>query len=192
MKTSTAASPTVVGNLGPKSKVTLNMKIFPKEKIILTTGLSAESVLMTISNSIESERDFKLFHLTKKCKRYEGTVFSESFRINRILTYRNWFIPITFGKVQNNGKGCDINLTIKMEKANSIIFVVWTILLGLVSMCLLVIFIIELFYSGTFVLWELCAPIMFIVGYIYIVSNFKKEMISTKTFLIDLVNAKEE
>jgi hypothetical protein len=49
----------------------------------------------------------------------------------------------------------------------------------------------EILYSGQLAGWTLVGPIMFLVGYFYVITNFKKEMISTKRFLSTLVNPKE-
>lgn len=167
------------------------MKLFPKEKFVLITSLPFDVVLQKINNNIKTERDFKGFDFQKNKDGYEGTVFSNNFQINRILKYRNSFTPITLGIVKSTSKGSELNLIIRMEKFKYIFFIIWTVLLGIVSACSLFILIMEFLYSGSFVIWALPGPIMLTLGYWYTISNFKKEMISTKQFLMTLLNADE-
>jgi hypothetical protein len=167
------------------------MKLFPKEQIILTTVLSQDSVLQRISNSIEVEKDFKLFSSTNGKKAFQGMVSLNNFTMKRNLTYRNSFLPITFGQVYSTSTGSQIILTIKMGKFQFFAFVTWTILLGIFSVYSLFILLMEILYSGQLAGWTLVGPIMFLVGYFYVITNFKKEMISTKRFLSTLVNPKE-
>ena len=167
------------------------MKLFPKEQIILTTVLSQDSVLQRINKSIEVERDFKLYSPTKGEKAFQGMVSSNNFTIKRNLTYRNSFLPITFGEVYSTSIGSEIKLTIQMGKFQLFTFVIWTILLGIFSLYSLFVFLMELLYSGQLTLWTLVGPTMFLVGYLYVIVNFKKEMISTKKFVATLVGQKK-
>jgi len=125
------------------------MKLFPKEQIILTTVLSRDSVLQRISNSIEVEKDFKLFSSTNGKKAFQGRVSLNNFTIKRNLTYRNSFLPITFGQVYGTSLGSQINLTIKMGKFQFFAFVIWTILLGIFSIFSLFFLLMELLYRTT-------------------------------------------
>lgn len=122
---------------------------------------------------------------------FQGMVSLNNFTIKRNLTYRNSFLPITFGQVYSTSVGSQINLTIKMGKFQFFAFVTWTILLGIFSIYSLFILLMELSYSGQLAGWTLVGPIMFLVGYLYVITNFKKEMISTKRFLTTLVDPKE-
>ena len=167
------------------------MKLFPKEKTILISALSKDAVLEKINNSVQSESYFTSFNFSKRERAFQGIVFSNNFHIKRNRVYRNSFLPITFGEVNSTESGSEIYLTTKMGKFQFFFFVTWTILFGIFSLISLFILIMELLYSGQLTLWALLCPAMFIVGYVYVITNFKKELIANKKFLTTLVEGKE-
>lgn len=74
------------------------MSIIPKKEITLTTKISKEEVLKRIDKS----------------KKYKGRVDNNSFRIQRVINYRNTYFPQITGNVyeENNLTRVEVNMTL--------------------------------------------------------------------------------
>ena len=165
------------------------MKVFPSENLTLISQLSKVEIYDKINSITGKERDFKTFSFGHN-KQFEGIISVDSFKITRILPYRNSFLPIIYGQIKTFNSGSKIMLDAKMGKFQLIFFAIWTILLGLLSLAS-IFFIVMEFINAESQIWTFIVPIMFLVGYGYMQISFSKETQKTKEILIQLLQAKE-
>ena len=79
----------------------MNFKIFlPIENYTLTTNLKVEEASKRLSEKIGPKRTLKAFFWGNVTTRpYEGYLVSNAFEINRIIGYKNSFLPIISGLI---------------------------------------------------------------------------------------------
>ena len=73
------------------------MKILPYDTSIILTSDSLPVVLQRLNAKVEPP---ELFRFSTKHAPYQGTISEEGFRINRIIHYRNPFLPIIRGRFE--------------------------------------------------------------------------------------------
>jgi len=73
------------------------MKILPYDTSIILTSDSLPIVLQRLNAKVEPP---KLFRFSTRHAPYQGTISEEGFRINRIIHYRNPFLPIIRGRFE--------------------------------------------------------------------------------------------
>lgn len=85
----------------------MDLKIFlPVEDYTLTTGLKVEEVSKRLSGKIRARRTIRgafrdfLYGDDSKCT-YEGYLVSNQFEMQRIIGYRNSFLPVVNGLIYN-------------------------------------------------------------------------------------------
>jgi hypothetical protein len=72
------------------------MKFIPFEKFIIKSDLNKAELKSLLSNKIEPKKIFRFKQNNKSL--YEGTIKNNYFKINRIIYYKNPFLPIIKGK----------------------------------------------------------------------------------------------
>ncbi|SHF35155.1 hypothetical protein [Chryseobacterium vrystaatense] len=98
------------------------MKYLPFERIIYRTNLSEQEVVKRLSDFIEPKK----FSWGKKTtKEYEGFVTNSSFEINRIIDYRNSFLPQISGTFKENNGVTQIEVTMKLHVLVLVFLIVW-------------------------------------------------------------------
>ena len=96
------------------------MKILPFDKFEIQTNLSLTEVRRKLNEQIDEKRVFNILRTNKK---FEGEAYSDGFKINRIISYRNSFLPILHGSFKNNPKGTSIIIKLRLHKLVLIISV---------------------------------------------------------------------
>ncbi|MCT2560853.1 hypothetical protein [Chryseobacterium herbae] len=99
------------------------MKYLPFERIIYKTNLSEQEVVTRLSGFVEPKK----FSWGKSStqKEYEGFVNNNRFEINRIINYRNSFLPQISGTIQKNNYGTQIEITMKLHVLVFAFLLVW-------------------------------------------------------------------
>ena len=169
--------------------------ILPYEQFTLISKLSKDEVRKRISDNIEHRKglQFSLFRRSS-LKPYEGQIFGDSFKINRIIQYRNSFLPIVTGNISTfPGK---THISVKMKLANVVLIFV-SIWLGVVGLVCLGMFLALFLQFQQFVQKpfspELLIPFgMFAFGCLLTTLSFKYESKKTKKFLTDILEAQEK
>ena len=88
------------------------MKIFPYHEFKIATPVSIEDSYTSLNSEIEPD---KWFRFLSKHTLFQGTISRESFKITRIIHYRNSFLPIIYGTFLPGLNGTTVNIKMKMH-----------------------------------------------------------------------------
>jgi len=169
-------------------------KFLPYERFVLETSLSPTEVLDRISGSIQPPKHFfRPGFLKQKGKLYEGAIiFPNKFKINRLINYRNSFLPVIHGLVEVKNEKTEVAVAMRLFTFSIVFMMFW---LGAAAfMCIAI-------TVAAFVQWRevlkggislviLIPFAMFTLGYGMMMWGFKSESNEAKKFLIDLLSAK--
>ncbi len=103
------------------------MKILPMTitNITYKTQLSVNEVIKRLNDCVEPKKGFSLFSVVAgRGKLYEGEISGQTFEVSRIINYRNSFLPVIIGNIQqeNNTTIIEINMKLHML-ANVFLFI---------------------------------------------------------------------
>ncbi len=96
------------------------MKIFPYQKMVIKHNKTEDEIYDVINNQVEP---CKLFGSRTSTKLFCGTCNKASFRLRRIIKYRNSFLPIIHGEIHSK----EVIITMKMHEAITIFMTIWLI-----------------------------------------------------------------
>jgi len=167
------------------------MKFLPFEKITYRTKLDSEEILNRIWEIVEPKKTFRMtgiFGSSSEHKPYEGSINGNSFSITRIIGYRNSFLPIIKGNIEENLRYTKVN--VKMRLHISVFFFMSIWLGGVGIACIF--FLASIFNNQEFEPAILIPFGMFIFGYVLLTGSFKYESIKSKKFLAELFEAEIE
>lgn len=165
-------------------------KYLPIESYTLVTKLPVEEVLKRLADNIEPEKIIR-FSLFNKAtgKPYEGQMVGRTFKITRIIDYRNSFLPVITGRISSFLGETEIKVKMRLSP---FIFVFMSFWLGTV-----VFFGLQIIYTQLFELRQfssvILAPLgMFLFGYLLTILPFKAESKKSKAFLATLFDGHRE
>ena len=165
--------------------------ILPYEKYVLTSKLSADEVCKRISENIEHRKglQFSLFRRST-LKPYEGQILNHSFTINRIIQYKNSFLPLTRGNISTFFGQTQISIEMKLSNIAIIFISIWLAVVGIICLGILIIWLLQIaenkFSPGILIPFG-----MFIFGCLLTTLSFKFESKKTKVFLANLLEGQE-
>lgn len=164
----------------------------PFENYVLTTALSPDEVRTRLSNIIAPKKGFRLtlFKRTTE-KPYEGEISVNSFCINRIIHYKNSFLPLIKGEIALAGDKTTIK--IKMRPATFVLVFMsfWLGTVALVCLTILVMGVLrwkQILHSG-FSPMLLIPYGMLLFGSLLSYFAFKTESKKSKAFISLLLEA---
>ena len=172
----------------------MNFKNFlPFDNFKLQTKLSATEVQQRIESIMEPKKGFSFSFSGNRTKPYEGRLLGHSFEINRIINYRNSFLPVIKGHISTYlGK---TEVAIKMRPV-VFVLIFMSFWLGIVGMVCLG-FITAAILNFSQLLKQGFSPValipfaMFGFGYALLTIGYKAESRKSKTFLTELLEAEE-
>ena len=167
-------------------------RFFPFENFILQTKLSPADVLSRVSNSIEPRKNFQFsFFSVARSKPYEGKIFGSNFEINRIIYYRNSFLPVIRGTIYTYLDRTEIKITMRPTVFVIVFMSFWLGTVGLVCVAMIIVALTQLekIFQGGVSLFAFIPIGMFIVGAAMIVVGFKTESKKAEQFLTELFEA---
>lgn len=92
------------------------MKYLPAENIVYKTKLKEEEILKRLSGIIEPKKTFRFGESSNGgSKPYEGQINDHSFDIQRIISYRNSFLPRINGIVERDFDGVTIKVKMRLH-----------------------------------------------------------------------------
>lgn len=165
-------------------------KFLPFENITYQSRLDSDQILSRLSKVVEPKKTFRMKGIFSSGdhKPYEGTIEGNTFSINRIINYRNSFLPRIEGTIEKDLRGS--NVVVKM-RLHAFIFIFAFFWLGAVGIgCMVVLF----------SLWnnEPIEPVAFVpfamilFFYVLVTGAFKYESIKSKKYLAELFAAENE
>jgi hypothetical protein len=162
------------------------MAFVPYENIIFESDLSYDEIIKRIENIIEPKRSLfsRLFKKNNE-KTYEGELFENVFKINRIILYRNSFIPIIYGTIISDCNKTIINIKMKLHIIVKIFMSIWLSFFVLESFTDIKKFISDMELN----VLPLMPITMILFGYILMTGIFKSESRKSKIYLEELFEA---
>lgn len=161
------------------------MKYLPIENITYKTRLKEEEVLKRLADSIEPEKiRFGLFD-SSATKPYEGQIDGASFRIKRIIRYRNSFLPRISGTIVKDFDGTTINVKMKLHPLVMVFICFWCGSVGLAGITIMAISLRNASYEPA----SLIPFGMFIFAYGLTMGCFKYESNKSKSDLQTILEA---
>lgn len=101
-------------------------KILPFEELLYHSKLTKEELFLHLQNEIEAEKSFGLgAHKYSYSKPYIGKVFNNQFEIKRAINYRNSFLPIIKGEIQDAVNGSKIKIKLKLVDIVKVFMIIW-------------------------------------------------------------------
>ncbi len=157
--------------------------LIPFDSLTITTSLTFLEVLQRLDEVLTPP---KLFRITlpfgpPPAKPYEGTISGNTFKISRIITGRNSFLPIIKGEIYSQPFGCSIRIRMSLHKIVLAFMILWLWTTGFIGMFSLFAWYVEPSVGAIFL------PIlaMFFFGWLLCLIPFKIEAkAATKFFSI--------
>ncbi len=153
------------------------MKYLPFEHIIYKTKLNEEELLLRLESIIEEKKifRFRLFN-NNESKPYEGQVEGNTFKISRIINYRNSFLPVITGMVEKSFDHSTITVKMRLNLFVLIFLIVWFSITLFGSFALTIKFLSDMKFDPMYLI-----PFgMLIFGYLIAILPFKFESKKSK------------
>jgi hypothetical protein len=162
------------------------MKIYPKDYFEIESPMPAEEILAVLDAVVEVPKWFSW--RAASGKKFFGEVSADNFKIWRIISYRNSFLPIIEGRITPTISGSHIAVTLRLHRFVALFMLFW---LGGVSTGLGT-FVTEVMRGKTEPLPLLLVPCgMFLFGIVMTSGCFWWEAKKTKPALMQLLKGVE-
>lgn len=161
-------------------------RILPFEKITYRTRLSKNQVLDRLNTNIEPKRIFNLFG-KPYTRLYTGIVRDDSFKIERVIQYRNSFRPVITGNVYTDYKGTAIDVKMKMVTPVLVLTTIWFIgiLIGCIATTIMMM-------NDGVTIPMLIPHLLLVLGIVMVTGGFKMETSKSKNDLSNILEAEIE
>jgi hypothetical protein len=155
------------------------MKLLPYERYVLTTKLNMGEVIRRMQYNV-SEKHRNIFTIPKEEQKvFTGNVREEGFIVSRRIAYRNSFLPIITGYIDEGFGETQIRITMRMSYFVSLFMIVW---LGFTLFALIQV--LYNVYLQKMVAGAIFPPLfMFLAGYGLMMICFKLEANKAKAML---------
>lgn len=164
------------------------MGFLPFERFTLHSNLRPDDILYRLCENVEPERTFRFrgFFFSGNSKPYEGSVDQDgTFSIRRLINYRNSFLPVIEGVVENEGRGSRVKVKMRLNTFVLVFISIWLGIVGIVSVVMLIVAI----RSGVLDQGTVIPLGMFLFGAVLTVLAFKFESTRSKRDLAELLQA---
>lgn len=104
------------------------MKLIPHHTVTLKAAASKAVVSAQLSQNVEPIKWIRVRLLARDHAPYQGVVSEDSFKIYRIIHYRNSFLPVIRGRFEERGDYTLIHLTMSLHPAVIAFLGVWTLM----------------------------------------------------------------
>lgn len=164
------------------------MAFIPFERYVLSTSLNQDEILERLFLNVQARQNFSLFKSRQGSLEYEGLLLPHEFNIQRIISYRNSFLPQIKGRIVPQNNGCKINITMRLSDFVSVFMCIWLGFLGLSFFGILISDVLNRQFESA----ALFLVGMFVFGYILATGCFKLESKTSKKFMEQLFDAKQD
>ena len=169
-------------------------KYLPFENYVIISKLSVEEVTRRLTDNIEPKKYLRLSVFNKGSnKPYEGQILGDTFTINRIINYRNSFLPVITGHISTFLGKTQINVKMKPVTFVLIFISLWLGIVGLICFGIILVGLIQFkqVLQNGFSPMILIPFGFFLFGFLLINLAFKAESKKSKEFLDRLFEAQE-
>ncbi len=139
--------------------------IFPYYRQTFVSSYSQEEILERIRDVTKEGINYRESAITKH--EFNGTISENSFRLSRIITQPNTFLPLIRGKIESTRTSSILFISCEMFYTTRVLLVLWSVIP-------LLIFMLHLFLvNGYF--YALLALFFGLFNYIITVANFHRQ-----------------
>jgi hypothetical protein len=110
------------------------MGLFPYRRLALRSMLSAADAAQALAKQVEPKR---LFRMGGGASAFEGSVTGSHFEIQRVIQYRNSFLPQIDGTIRAETLGCSIAITMRLHPLVLAFGAVWVSIAGTMGLMFL-------------------------------------------------------
>lgn len=160
------------------------MNLLPFENIVYKSKLDSEEILKRISEIIEQKRGFRIKTLLSEgnYKPYEGIIIDNEFNLNRIIGYRNSFLPQIKGIVIRKLNRTTVKVKMRLH---IIVIIFMTFWFGGLTIG----FLYTLFNKNNNDPTDWIFLILILIGYFLVTAGFKFESKKSIDFFAKLLEA---
>lgn len=156
------------------------MNFLPTENITYKTKLKIEEIVERLSDHVEPEKTFRFdLFSSGSTKPYEGKISGDTFEIERIIGYRNAFLPRIYGIIEKDYDGTYIKVKMRLHVFAMVFLYFWCGGIGLFCIAVLTQFIDGSKYDSV----PLLPLAMLLFAYVLTMASFKFESIKSKVDL---------
>jgi hypothetical protein len=165
------------------------MRFLPYESFVMRSNLKEDELIVRLKEIIIPTRTFR-FHIIgiKSSGKYEGQLNERTFQINRIISYRNSFLPQIIGEIEPQFNGSLIRIKMRLHLIVLIFISIWLGVVGLISASIVV----SSILFGSFPGFAFVPLGMFVFGYLLTLLAFKVESSRSKQDLKKLFESEIE
>ena len=91
----------------------MTMKLIPQETYTIYTSISVPEIKEQMMKYVEPKKMFRFFRGGSKY--FEGDVSDSGFKLTRIISYRNSFLPIIKGSFEERASGLKVDVSMSMH-----------------------------------------------------------------------------
>jgi len=169
------------------------MKLIPYERLKIKTSLRAEEALQRLSEKVEPKRFFRMWRPDEKP--YQGEITGSTFKVTRIIRYRNSFLPIIKGEVQPEMGRSSVAITMQPHILVLIFMALWMVILAISFFFSLIDYISTIDRAGsslqTLPETILASGGILLFSYLLFWGAFKFESVRSKKFFRELFQAED-
>lgn len=171
-------------------------KYLPYENYILVSSLDNDEIKSRLQENINLKY-YTAFQKTKNNtseKPYEGNIIENKFSINRVIEYRNSFLPLITGEITSKLTGSEIHIKMQLHKFTRIFISLWLGFVSLICVIMIIVLIVTFskISSQEFKPASLIPFGMLAFGFLLTILSFKAESSKSKVFLKVLFEGKEK
>ena len=101
------------------------MKFWPCDSFEIETTMSPEDIVASLSAKVEPRKLVRLTGFSSHHAEFEGHISPDGFKITRILSYRNSFVPVITGRFLPRGSGTKIAIRMRVHLLATAFMCVW-------------------------------------------------------------------
>ena len=155
----------------------------PFEELTINTELSPDEVKRRLSGVVEPPGGSGVE--SAGGKPYQGRVEGDTFKVRRVIGYRNMFLPVVKGVIRPEADGSSIRLKMGLRSPILVFVAAWLGFSGVVTAMSLYSMLRDVAFNMGFT-----PPfILLLLGYAFSMVGFKVESTNAKTFLRRLFTA---
>lgn len=158
-------------------------RLFPFERVSFPSDASAQELLRRLEAAVEPTAWLRNPFSTQH-KPFQGKVTGNTFKLSRIIHYRNSFLPTVSGTVREAGSGAVLEATLGLHPVVAVFMTLWLGFAGVLALALGV----GLVSRGENPLPALVPTGMFLFGYLLSQGAFLFEAKKAKQFLEELAS----
>jgi hypothetical protein len=162
------------------------MKIIPRENIEFITDYTFDEIRKILIENVEPKKGVRLnFNKTENDKIFEGKINSDNFVIQKVIYYRNSFLPQIYGKWESINNESKVTIRLKLHNFTYIFAMIWITFVSIAFIFTLI----GILEQGTNPIFGIVPVLMIIFGILLFNYGFEKEKKNSISDLKRILNA---